>query len=225
MKTIRLVHAALLASTLAIVPAIAQTKPDLDALMSHDGLRKTNVKGLDLVYALPGATLSAYTKIKIEPVDVAFHKNWDPTRTGSRLKLSEQERENIRTGVSKAVKDEFVRVLEQKGAYKVVNEAGPDVLKMKAQIVNLYVNAPDAGTGRSRVYTLNAGEMTLVMELCDSETGAVLARIVDRKEARDSVQMQLSNSVVSAGEAAAVAGNWARILRDALDKAHGIGKK
>ena len=142
------------------------------------------------------------------------------------MKLSATERENIRSGVAKIVHEEFVKMLQAKGNYKVVNEAGPDVLRVKPKVLNLFVNAPDANSvGRSQTYTVSAGEMTLFMELYDSETGAVLARVVDRREARNTGMMTLSSSVVNAGEAQAIASTWARILRDALDRAHGVGKK
>jgi len=215
-----------LASTLLLTSAYAASKADLDKAMSYDGLEKINVKGIDLAYARPGATLAGYNRVKLEPVEVAFSKNWDPTRTGSRFKISADERENIRTGVAKIVYDEFVREIQAKSTYKVVDESGPDVLRVKARIINLYVNAPDTGTvGRSRTFTVSAGEMTLLAELFDSETGQVLARIVDRREARSTGMLTLSNSVVNAGEARDIASGWARILRNGLDKAHGIGKK
>ena len=101
-----------------------------------------------------------------------------------------------------------------------MNEAAPDVLGIKAKILNLYVNAPDTQTaGRSRTYTVSAGQMTLFMELIDSETGAVLARVVARVEARNSGRMELSTSMINRGEAGDIAAGWARILRNALDKA------
>jgi Protein of unknown function (DUF3313) len=216
----------LLGSTLVLTSAFAASKADLEKAMSYDGLEKFNVKGIDLAYARPGATLAAYNRVKLEPVEVAFHKDWDPKRTGSRLKITADERENIRTGVAKIVHDEFVKELHAKSNYKVVDESGPNVLRVKAKIVNLYVNAPDTGTtGRSRTYTLSAGEMTILAELYDSETGQVLARIVDRREARNTPMLTLSNSVVNAREAQDIASSWARILRNGLDKSHGIGKK
>ena len=216
----------LLAALLVLTPAFAAASSELDEAMSVDGLQKTKVKGLDLAYARPGASLAGYSKFKLDPVEVAFRKDWDPKKTGSNVKLSTQERENIRTGVAKIVDEEFVKELQSKGGYPLVKEAGPDVLRVRANVVNLYVNAPDTMTaGRSRTYTVSAGEMTLFAELYDSETGEVLARIVDRSEARNSGMMSLSNSVVNASEARSVAANWARILRNGLDKAHGIGKK
>jgi hypothetical protein len=216
----------LLASMLMLPAAFAASKAELEQALSHDGLQKVSVKGLDLAYAKPGATLAAYNRVKLEPVEVAFRKDWNPTRTGSSLKLSAEERENIRSGTAKIVLEEFARALRSKSSYQVVDETGPDVLRVKVSIVNLYVNAPDTkSAGRSKTYTVSAGEMTLFAELFDSETGAIIARVADRREARGTGMMTLSNSVVNAGEAQDIASSWARILRNALDKAHGIGKK
>jgi hypothetical protein len=142
------------------------------------------------------------------------------------LRLGAAERENLWTGVAKIVRDEFVKALETRSTYKVVTEPGPDVLRVKAMILNLYVNAPESATSaRTRTYTVSAGEMTLVAELHDSETGEVLARIVDRREARHSDRLTLTDSVVNIGEARDIAAAWAGALRNGLDRAHGIGRK
>ncbi len=216
----------LLASTLLSTTAFAATKADLEAAMSYDGLQKISVKGIDLAYARPGATLAGYNRIKLEPVSVAFHKDWDPKMSHSRIKMNAEQRETIRTGVATLVYEEFAQELQKNSSYQLVNEAGPDVLRVKANIVNLYVNAPDTGApGRSRTYTIAAGEMSLVAELYDSETGEVIARVVDRREARRSGTVQYTNSVTNQDDFREIASVWARILRNSLDKAHGIGKK
>jgi len=216
----------LLAPALLVATAFAASQSDLERAMSHDGLQKISVKGLDLVYARPGATLAAYNRVKLEPMEVSFSKDWNPTASGGRIKLSSEARENIRTGVAKIVHEEFVKELQNKGSYKVVDEIGPDVLRVKTYIANLYVSAPDTGTAAiSRTYTVSAGEMTLVAELYDSETGQILARVVDRREARRVGTLMLTNSATNAEEARSTASAWARILRSGLDRAHGIGKK
>jgi hypothetical protein len=146
--------------------------------------------------------------------------------TGKKFFISSEARENIRTGVAKIVHEGFVKELQNKGSYKVVDEIGPDVLRVKTYIANLYVSAPDTGTAAiSRTCTVSAGEMTLVGELYDSETGQILARVVDRREARRVGTLMLTNSATNAEEARSTASAWARILRSGLDRAHGIGKK
>lgn len=208
------------------VSALAQSKAELDEAMSHDGLQRIKVKGIDLAYARPGASLAGYDAVMIDPIDVAFRKDWDPAKPGSRQKLSTAERDNIRRGVGDIVRDELVKELQGKSVYEVVNAPGPNVLRLRAAIANLYVNAPDTmSAGRTRTYTVSAGEMTLVAELLDSETGEIVSRVVDRREAQGTGTMTLTNSVVNAAEARSIASSWARILRSRLDAAHGIGRK
>lgn len=229
MKKLHLILSGATLALAALLPAVSlaqSPRAALEETMSYDGLQKIKVKGIDLAYARPGASLAGYGKVIIDPVEVSFRKDWDPARTGSRMKIDAKERENIRSGVAKIVQEEFAKELGRGGAYQVVTEAGPDVLRLRANIADLYVNAPDTITpGRTQVYTISAGEMTLVAELVDSESGQAIARVVDRREAQGTGMMTLSNSVVNRQEASIIASAWARILRKRLDASHGIGKK
>jgi hypothetical protein len=227
MQFARVVRIVLVLACVACLPAaFAASKADLEQALSYDGLQKVTVKGVDLAYVRPGATLAGYSRVKLDPVEVAFRKDWDPKRTGSSFTLSAEERESIRQGVAKIVYDEFVSELQAKSTYKVVNEIGADVLRVRVNIVNLYVTAPDVlSSGPNKAFTVSPVEMTLFAELFDSETGEVIARVVDRREARGSGMMTLTTKSVNVAEAQAIASAWARILRNGLDKAHGIGKK
>ena len=203
----------------ALFAQSASQRREIAAALSYDGLKEIKVRGIDMAFARPGASLAGYTKVRIEPVSVSFHKNWNPTVPGSRFKLSTEQQENIRNGVAKLVFDTFVDEL-QKNGYDIVKIAGPDVLDVQAAIINLYVTAPDVPTaGRVRTYTVSAGEMTLVAALADSETGEVIARVFDRTEARDTGNFTLSSNVFNVAEARAAAAGWARILRVSLDNA------
>ena len=154
----------------------ASQKQDIAAALSVDGLQPITVKGIDMAFARPDASLAAYTKVMLEPIGVSFHKSWKPTVPGSRSRLSTEQQEKIRNGVAKIVYDTFVEELQENG-YDLVKSPGPDMLEVQAAIINLYVTAPDVMTaGRVRTYTVSAGEMTLVAALADSETGEVIAR-------------------------------------------------
>lgn len=205
----------------------AKVSKEVEERMSHDGLQQIKLKEVDLAYARPGASLAGYSKVILDPVEVSFSKYWDPKRTGSNFKLSNEEREDIRSGMATIVQEEFAKTLQAKEGYPLVKDAGPDVLRVKVSIIDLYVNAPDTlAAGRTRTYVASAGEATLVAELRDSETGQVLARMVDRREARNFPgQLTWSNRVMNAQEAEIMASAWAKVLRKSLDKAHEIGKK
>jgi hypothetical protein len=85
MKTHRFATiAALLASALMAAGVLAAPDGDVEKAARHDGLEKISVEGIDLAYARPGATLAAYNRVRIEPVEVTFSRNWDPKRAGSK---------------------------------------------------------------------------------------------------------------------------------------------
>lgn len=205
---------------LAIVVLLAACEAaqrDVPAETTEDGLVRTAVKGIDFAYVRPGSSLAQYRQILLDPVQVAFSKDWDPEKTGSRMKLSEEEREKIRTDLASLFMKTFKQEVE-KGGYPVVDKAGPDVLRVTPGLADVYINAPDVMTpGRSRTYVMNAGRMTLVAELRDSESGAILGRVADQREAREDMTLQLSSSVENSAEARRMISEWARILRARLD--------
>jgi hypothetical protein len=215
--------ACLLALVVLVTGPLAATRADVDAALRRGGLQKISVEGLELAYVRPGATLAAYKRVKLDPVEVEFRKSRDPARAGSAIKLSSEEREAIRASVARVVHEEFAKELQKSSTYRVASDAGPDVLRVKARILDLYVNAPDVGVGRSRTLVSSAGEMMLVAELSDSASGQVLARVADHREASKGGRMHLVNRTVNEEEARKIAAGWARILREALDRAHGIG--
>jgi hypothetical protein len=215
--------ACLLALTVAFTSSPAASNKELDQALSRGGLQKIAVEGLDLAFARPGASLAAYKRVQLEPVQVEFRKSKDPARTGSAVKLSSEERERIRSNMARVVQEEFVKELEKSSTYRVASEPGADVLRVKPRVLDLYMNAPDVGPARSRTLVSSAGEMTLVADLADSTSGQVLARVADQRDAGKGGKMYLVNGKVNEEEARKIAAGWAQILRKALDKAHVIG--
>jgi hypothetical protein len=155
----------------------------------------------------------------IDPVEVAFSKDWRPTA----MEVTKRDRENIRTGVAEGFREVFTKELQEKAGYQVVDAAGPDVLRVTAGIIELYIEAPDTGrtSSISRSWVVSAGNMTLVGELRDSESGAILARVADRSAGRDTGRMDWATGSSNKAEARRIMGQWAAILREALDRARG----
>lgn len=150
-----------------------------------DGLVQVPAKRLDLVYLQPGADFRGYTKVMLDPTEVAFQKDWrrdynSSTRSLS-SRVSDQElQQAISQGVA-AASDIFAAAWT-KGGYQVVSSPGPDVLRVTTGIVNIRVSAPDRPVaGRSYSFANEAGSATLFVEARDSTTGALLGRAVDQR--------------------------------------------
>jgi hypothetical protein len=215
-----------LIAALAVISTLAFAAPaySADAAPAPDtweGLKRVKRPGLDTVYLREGVSLAKYKRVMLDPVEVSFDKSWDPRgSTGNRLDAADPMA--IRQSLAKLARDVFKRELEKKGGYPLVEDAGEDVLRVRAQIVDLYINAPDTnGPGITRTYVINAGEMTLLAELYDSQTNALLARVTDRQRGLDRGfnELQIANRVTNTAEADRILSEWARRLRAALDKA------
>jgi hypothetical protein len=111
-------------------------------------------------------------------------------------------------------------VLQEGGSYQIVDTSGPDVLRVTAAIIDLYVTAPDVQRpGRNYTYAVSAGRMTLVAELRDSESGAILARVADRKEASNPNTFTWTTRASNTADARRILRSWAGALRKGLDSA------
>ncbi|HEU4626794.1 MAG TPA: DUF3313 family protein [Steroidobacteraceae bacterium] len=216
--------ASLLASTCAaiLLCAVPAWSADREApATTPEGLKLVKRPGLDTVYLREGVSFAKYERVMLDPVEVSFDKNWDPRR-GSAASLETVDPAEIQRDLAKLARQVFQRELEKKGGYPLVDEPADDVLRVRARIVDLYINAPEPRTASpTRIYVINAGEMTLMAELYDSVTNTLLAEVIDRQRGmeRGLNELQIANRVTNTAEADRILTGWARRLRDALDKA------
>jgi hypothetical protein len=212
------------AATFALLGAIgvtSETAAREPAPPTWDGMKRVDRPGLDAVYLREGASLAKYKKVMLDPVEVSFDKNWDPKRSGSVSDFRKIDPQAIREDLAKLARDVTRRELEKKNGYSLVDQPGDDVLRIRAQIVDLYINAPDTMTPGSRTYVVSAGEMTLVAELYDSLTNTQIGRVMDRQRGLEPgpFDFQIANRVTNTAEADRILAMWARRLRTALDNA------
>ncbi len=73
--------------------------------------------------------------------------------------------------------------------------------------------------GRGDTFLSRIGEATLVVQVSDSQTGAGLARVVDRRVAQPTVA-QRSSTPFNQAEIRRLMQRWARQLRTGLDTLH-----
>ena len=207
---------------LAVLLSAAAVAKDKLPETSHDGLKLQKDTELAAVYLEPGGSLDGYDKVTILDVSVAFKKNWQRNYNQDTMgldgRVTDKDIETIKSRLAGEFKTVFTRELEEKGGYEVVYAAGKDVLLLRPAIINLVVNAPDvkrAGMGRS--FVASAGEMTLYLELYDSLTGDIIARVIDAQAAGDHGIAHMGGRVANKADFDRVLVKWADILRKHLD--------
>ena len=177
--------------------ALAKKPPE-----EWDGLKLVKVKGIDAAYVRPGAEITAYSKMIIDPIQVAFAKDWDKKSSIYKQKLTTAQLEDIKQRLGKLAEETFAKTFSEKGGPEVVTAPGPDVLRFSSAIVDLWPRAVDTQEpGRNYVFTTSAGSAVLYAELRDSETNQLIGRVVDGREARNSGTMRWTNSVENTAEA------------------------
>ena len=172
-----------IAGSLMASPVSGAKPPD-----TWDGLSKVKSKRLDVAYLLPGADFRTYTKVMLDPTEVAFAKNWqrDYNSSGGARISSRVSDRDIEEAIVKgaAESNEIFAESFTKGGYQLVTEPGPDVLRVKTGIIDIRVNAPDVQTaGRAYSFSQEAGQATFFVEVRDALTGALLGRAVDHRYA------------------------------------------
>lgn len=191
---------------------------------NQDGLQKTKVKGFELAYVRPGATLAGYRRVQLAPVSVAFRRGFGE-RTGfdSTREVDAEDMQRMRERLSALMQEVVAEELAQAG-YTLADAPGPDVLAVRMSVVNLYLNAPDVDMpGLVDVYTTSVGEMTLVAELEDSGSGETLMRLYDRREGHYSQRPERTTRADNAHEARLTVRGWAKALVRSLGPAETAG--
>jgi hypothetical protein len=192
-----------------------------DAVTEWDGLVRQPNTRLNAVFVKPDAQVVAYRSVMLDPLQVSFDSNWDPNRGSMSARLNADDVAAIKNDLAELFRETF-RAELARGGYQLVDQAGPETLRVTPAVINLFINAPDTSApGRTRTYTADSGRMTLVVELRDSETGTLLARAVDTQTGRNAGMWTITNRVTNTADARRAIGVWASALRRGLDELYG----
>jgi hypothetical protein len=212
-----------LAIAAAYVPAVHAADPPPQ--VSPEGLQLQKSTRTRLVYLKPGATFSQYDKVAILDCYVEFEKDWqkdyNDSQRGFEGRVTDDDVARMKSGLAAEFKKVFTRELQDKGGYQVVDTAAPDVLVLRPALIDVEVNAPDLmDPGIKATVVRSAGQMTLYLELWDSTTNTILARVMDAQA--DNTQIaQPANRVTNTAAADHILEDWAHDLRKHLDSVRG----
>ena len=227
----RLAIIAVMASTIAI--AGCETTPAREATIQSgpgaevtvDGLHRVDNSKMAMAYVSPDVDLSGYTNIVLEPVSIAYTKQPRGTgkmraaRNDSNFALTPKQTEKLKSLFQAAT----VSALTSDNEYRIVNKPGPDVLRVRCALIDLIIAVPtEEPVGRGRPYAQSVGAVTSIVELRDSETGEIFARVADRKAHDSGIGMTRVSSVSVPSDLKRLCKFWASHLRDGVDKIRSI---
>jgi hypothetical protein len=197
-------------------PALAAKPP-----AEWDGLVKVKAKRFELVYLRPGADFRGYTKVILDPTEIAFEKNWkrdyNSSSASSSLQVSDRDIARMADEGRKGAA-EILQKAYTAGGYPVVSEPAADVLRVRTALIDITVTSPDTDSpGIVRSYSRDAGGATLVVEARDSMTGSLLGRAVDSRTI-DDFSMEWRNRVTNRQDFSRQIETWAKNSVKGLDE-------
>lgn len=208
-----------------LMAGCATSTPTVDtsagAEMTFDGLYPIKGGSADAAWARADVDLTQYSKLMLEGVGVEYRPGGESGRmysarsSADHFEVTEKQKADFEALMAEVFREE----LGKSSHFTLVDEPGPDVLLIRGSLLDVvsYV-PPDTMSGRDRIYLSRVGEATLVLELRDSITEAILARAIDRRAAESQYQVRESNRVTNRSEVRRLAGTWARMLRTRLDE-------
>jgi hypothetical protein len=211
-------------TTLALTGlAFAAARPALAAKppAEWDGLVKVKARRFELVYLRPGADFRGYTKVILDPTEIAFEKNWkrdyNSSSASSSLQVSDRDIARMADEGRKGAA-EILQKAYTAGGYPVVSEPAADVLRVRTALIDITVTSPDTDSpGIVRTYSRDAGGATLVVEARDSMTGSLLGRAVDSRTI-DDFSMEWRNRVTNRQDFSRQIETWAKNSVKGLDE-------
>jgi len=211
--------AAGLVSCASAPPPTVQTGPNAEVTV--DGLHRVDNSVMALAWVKPDLDLSPYTKVMLDQVTVAYQREPRARRqslggSDQNFALTPAQMENLKSWFREAV----VTALTKDDGYTLVDAPGPDVLRITARLVDLVVRVPTEKLGSERTYASSYGEVTLILELRDSESEEILARAADRRDPTTNPTngLVMVSPALVRGDTERLFEYWATLLRQRLDE-------
>jgi len=213
------------ATAAAQTPPTVQTGPDAE--ISVDGLYRVDNSVMELAYVKPDLNLQIYTKVRIGEIRVAYRK--DPKgRRQATTGMPEERNYALSSSQMDVLKGLFrealIKELTKDNGYQLADAPGPDVLHIEAYVIDLVIKVPTQSTAQSQRGAVSSyADVTAVLELYDSESQEILARLADRGDPTSAaIWASISPGIVKA-DMTRLFEYWAGLLRQGLDQIREVG--
>ena len=191
-----------------------------DAEVTFDGLVRIDNTVFKRVWADPDADLSRYTKIRPYRAEIEFRAVKGAAGSASHnsskneFPIADNDREKIVAIISEV----FMEEISQNRRFALVEESGADTLILAVSLLDIVSRVPPERSGRGNIYISTVGEITIVLELKDSQSGETLLRAAERRAVEPAGSRgMMSSSVTNQSELRRLARRWGTRIRVGLD--------
>jgi len=178
-------------------------------------LVKVEAQKFKAVYLLPGADFRSYDKVILDPTEVDFVKGWVRKVNASFSFVSGRTNDADASRIAKAVREGFDQRWSgafTRAGWQVVSEPAPDALRIRAVVFNLSISAPYTVTmSQGSVRSVDAGHASVLIEVRDSESGALLGSALDARRAGENKAFIPRSRVSNKADFGALFNRWAEI--------------
>jgi hypothetical protein len=179
---------------------------------NFDGLEEVKSKYFSAAFVRPGINFSDYRELLISESELAFRT---PDRTKQEFPLTAEQKNRFR----QLLDAEFAKEFASSNTLQMTSSSGPNALKLDVRVQDIVAMVPPrsvSGVGDIALQAL--AEATLIIELSDSESEEILARIFDRRAIQGTAIAQRRGPPVTQwDQVEAVCNRWAATVRARLD--------
>ena len=207
-----------LAISLPSSPVMAEDKALEE---SSDGLELVTKKWRAKFYMDTRMDWSNFSTVQLEKATVEFRKHWvRDQKYRNHNRPTKKNLNRIKSDLSDLLDEVFRQELTANNAFVMSETGGENVIRITPRIVDLDIIAPD----RMRDYigysmTDSKGRMTLELEIHDSVSGKLLARMIDTREDPQKGYWEWTTSGDNRRAARFILIHWSNDLRDWLIEA------
>ncbi|HSG65863.1 MAG TPA: hypothetical protein VLD39_12720 [Gammaproteobacteria bacterium] len=180
------------------------------AEITEDGLHRVALSIMDAAWVRPGLDLTPYNSVYVRRTGVSFRSNGDQ-QSGA---VPDDLRPELRSAFEQAFRDEFSRI----GGIPASTVPGRRIVMAQGFLVDVSMSRQPGETGTEMIQNLS-WEATIVLELRDSMSDAILARSVERERIEDVIDSNFVRAQIGQ-----LAQRWARLLHTRFDELVSISR-
>ena len=179
---------------------------------NFDGLQEVKSKYFSAAFIRPGVNFNDYQDLLLSKSELAFRT---PDRTKQQFPLTPEQKNRF----SRLLDAQFAKELASSNTLQMTSSAGPQTLALDVRVQDIVAMVPPRSvSGVGDIALLALAEATLVIEISDSESEEILARVFDRRAIEGTAIAQKQGPPITQWEEIeAVSRRWAATVRARLD--------